>query len=62
MYAFLIMYDGRGIIMNEKLIVLLDEIDKNEKLQEEIKVAKDFDTLYAVTTKYVDGYTKEELK
>lgn len=48
--------------MNEKIKVLLEEMNKNEKLQKEIKGTKDLDSLYAVTTKYVDGYTKDELK
>lgn len=48
--------------MSEKIKTLLEEMSKNEKLQEEIKEAKDLDSLYAITKKYVDGYSKGELK
>ena len=48
--------------MNEKLIELLEEIQKNEELQEKIRACNDINELYAVTTQYVDGYTIDELK
>lgn len=48
--------------MNEKLMELLEEIQKNEELQEKMKACKDIEELYAVTTQYVDGYTIDELK
>lgn len=48
--------------MNEKLIELLEEVQKNEELQAKMKEAQNIEELYAVTTKYVDGYSIDELK
>ncbi len=48
--------------MNEKLMILLEEIQKNEELQEKLRGCNNIEEMYEVSTKYVDGYTMEELK
>lgn len=48
--------------MNEKLMDLLEEIQKNEELQEKLRGCKNIEEMYEVSTKYVDGYTLEEFK
>ena len=48
--------------MNEKLMELLEEVQKNEELQAKMKEAQNIEELYAVTTKYVNGYSLDELK
>ena len=48
--------------MNEKLILLMEEAQKNEELQAKAKEAKNLEELYSITTQYVDGYSIDELK
>lgn len=48
--------------MNEKLMELLEEVQKNEELQAKVKEVKTVEELYSITTQYVDGYSLDELK